>query len=114
MITRVRAQRNIDIICFTGFTLEQLQQKPPHPHMAGFLSEIDVLIDGRYVDALNDDRGLRGSSNQHIHHLSQRLVSTRNQLLLAPRQTEMHTTSTGVAVIGVLPKDLNQRLDKLV
>lgn len=31
------------------------------------LKNIDVLIDGHYVEELNDNKGIRGSSNQKVH-----------------------------------------------
>jgi hypothetical protein len=30
---------------------------------------MDILIDGPYIESLNDDSGLRGSSNQRVHIL---------------------------------------------
>ena len=36
------------------------------------LKKIDVLIDGRYIEELNDDLPFRGSSNQRIHLFSDR------------------------------------------
>ena len=40
---------------------------------ADLLAEIDVLIDGPYIQALNDAVGLRGSSNQRVIQLTSRL-----------------------------------------
>ncbi|WP_409969469.1 anaerobic ribonucleoside-triphosphate reductase activating protein [Bengtsoniella intestinalis] len=58
------------IWCYTGFTLEQLQTQAPHPRCDGtdaLLSYLDVLVDGRFVEALKDIRlRFRGSSNQRL------------------------------------------------
>ena len=55
---------------FTGFTWEQLHEEGSHPRCEAtdpMLALIDVLIDGRYVDALHDiSLRWRGSSNQRI------------------------------------------------
>lgn len=63
----------LSVICYTGFTLEQLLQQPTRPGVSDLLQQTDVLIDGTYIAMLNDDRGLRGSSNQRVHFLSDRL-----------------------------------------
>ena len=55
-----------DIVIYTGYTLQQLRQRQC-PDTDGVLAAIAVLIDGRYVEQLDDGKGLRGSSNQCIH-----------------------------------------------
>lgn len=55
-----------DIIIYTGYTLQELQERNC-PDTDAVLSAIAVLIDGRYVKALDDGIGLRGSSNQCVH-----------------------------------------------
>ncbi len=55
-----------DVIVYTGYTLEELRARGD-PATDETLSLIAVLVDGPYVDALNDSRGLRGSANQKIH-----------------------------------------------
>ncbi len=57
-----------DIIVYTGFTIEELK-KMRSDSVDKILSSISVLIDGEYVDELNDGKGIRGSSNQKIHYL---------------------------------------------
>lgn len=59
-----------DILIYTGYTLEELRQRSC-PHTNGVLERIAVLIDGAYVEALDDKKGLRGSSNQRIHAFRQ-------------------------------------------
>lgn len=59
-----------DIWSFSGFTLDEIKTIGAHPHCEvtdEFLSLLDVLVDGRFVDELRDI-SLRfcGSSNQRI------------------------------------------------
>jgi anaerobic ribonucleoside-triphosphate reductase activating protein len=91
-----RRIRELSIICFTGYRREELP-----PAAAGLLAEIDVLIDGRYVAARNDDRGLRGSTNQCVHHLTERLRGADAELVSGPRRTEMRIRGPEVLMIGV-------------
>lgn len=58
-----------DILIYTGFTLEQLQMKND-VIINNILKNITVLIDGLYLESLNDGSILRGSSNQKIYILN--------------------------------------------
>ena len=67
--TIIRAVRekypNIRIYVWTGYEYEDLPLDSPE--MKTILHDIDVLIDGPYIEDLRDTRlKLRGSSNQHI------------------------------------------------
>jgi anaerobic ribonucleoside-triphosphate reductase activating protein len=73
LVYKARQIRDIDVICFSGFRLQMLLKNPPNPGVEDLLHRIDVLIDGPYLDLRNDNLGLRGSSNQQIHHISDRL-----------------------------------------
>jgi anaerobic ribonucleoside-triphosphate reductase activating protein len=103
----VRAARRIrpaSLVCFTGFELERLRRRPPTAGVTDLLSEIDVLIDGPYVAARNDGRGLRGSDNQRIHHLTARLAG--HDLATGPRAVEIRLTGRGALAVGVPPRGL--------
>jgi len=69
-----RKMRDLDVICFTGYRYETLLKKPAHSGIPDFLQVVDVLIDGPYVQEKNNSIGLRGSSNQRIIHLSDKLI----------------------------------------
>ena len=62
---------------FTGFTWEELHDPAAYPRCEvtdELLSLLDVLVDGRYVDALHDiSLRFRGSSNQRIIDVPQTL-----------------------------------------
>lgn len=99
LVRFVRLSRPVDVICFTGFTLETLAQNPPNPGVPALLAEVDVLIDGPYRQDLNDDRGLRGSSNQRIHYLTNRLRAFDFEN--SPRQVEIKIQGGNVFLAGV-------------
>ena len=64
---------------FTGFTWEELHDPTAYPRCEvtdELLSLLDVLVDGRYVDALHDiSLRFRGSSNQRIIDVPKTLQS---------------------------------------
>jgi anaerobic ribonucleoside-triphosphate reductase activating protein len=56
-------------LAFSGYTREEIEALPDGPKV---LARLDVLIDGRYVASERLATGLRGSSNQRIHVLTNR------------------------------------------
>ncbi len=88
----------INVIVFTGRTLEELVS----PGQKALLAHTDLLIDGEYIDGLNDGIGLRGSSNQRLHFLTPALRSYEDELRTGPRSREIHLLSDyEVLTIGI-------------
>jgi len=108
LVHYARTKRKMDVICFTGFLYEKLADYPDGSGIHAFLDEIDVLIDGPYVEKLNDNLGLRGSSNQRIHHLTNRLKD--HDLEHAPRKVELIIQDGRVISIGVPPREIPELL----
>jgi anaerobic ribonucleoside-triphosphate reductase activating protein len=96
-----RFYKQLNIICFTGYKYDNLLKNPPSSGVFDLLGEVDVLIDGNYVQKLNSGKGLRGSDNQHIIHLTDRLK--KFDLENSPRQMEMHIQAGEIAFIGIPP-----------
>lgn len=69
LIRRIRKKRDLGVIVYTGYTLEQLQQMPEAWEL---LEQTDLLIDGPYIRELDDGLSLRGSSNQRVIPLTDR------------------------------------------
>jgi anaerobic ribonucleoside-triphosphate reductase activating protein len=59
----IHNQSNKDIWCYTGFTFESLI----HDDQRDLLEQLDVLVDGPFIQKLHDpDLLFRGSSNQRL------------------------------------------------
>ncbi|GLY50779.1 anaerobic ribonucleoside-triphosphate reductase activating protein [Lentzea sp. NBRC 102530] len=111
-LARVARQvRDLSIVCFTGFTLAQLEERPDAPQL---LSEVDVLIDGQYVRERDDGLGLRGSANQVVHHLTGRLADVGYDFEHRERTTEVRVGEREVALVGVPTADLLVRLAPVI
>ena len=71
---------------FSGFTLEELRTEGSHPRCEAtdeLLSMLDVLVDGRFVEALKDiSLRFRGSSNQRLIDMKKTLAS--GEIVLLP------------------------------
>lgn len=114
MVRAARAQRDVTVICFTGHTLAELRESPPGRGVTGLLEQVDVLIDGPYVAAANDGLGLRGSSNQQVHHLTSRLTHWDDSFVRHPRSAELRVRDRSVLLVGVPPPGLARGFDQAV
>ena len=67
-------QENLGVMLYSGHTLTKLKRlAQDHPEIDHLLAQVDLLIDGPFIDKLYDISLLwRGSSNQGIHGLSSR------------------------------------------
>jgi anaerobic ribonucleoside-triphosphate reductase activating protein len=77
LIRQVRRRRDLGVICYTGFVMPP----PDSPHgvaldrhggAADLLAEVDLLVDGPYVEELHADLLWRGSTNQRLIALTDR------------------------------------------
>ena len=63
-------ERGLSVLCFTGGKYEELKENPVNKKL---LDNIDLLIDGEFVEELTDySRPWCGSSNQRYHFLTDR------------------------------------------
>lgn len=103
---KARQQRPINIITYTGYKLEVLKKGIPDRSVFKLLDETDVLIDGQFISALNDNRGMRGSSNQRVHNLTGKLKGFDFEN--APRLSEVQVLDGQVLMVGVPEETLLQ------
>src|SRR5215813_11870434 len=96
----IREKRRLTTVCYSGFTYEELTGPHAPDYACEFLQEIDLLIDGRYVEALKsadpNAHIWRGSSNQ-------RLIWLKPDFLAAERPfvgnvTEIHVLPNGAVI----------------
>ena len=67
-------QEGLGVILFTGYEINQLNQS--------IISSVDLIIDGPFIEKLIDQkRNLVGSSNQKIHHITDRYTTDMNWFL---------------------------------
>ena len=69
MVRTVRQRKDLGVIVYTGFTYEELLRMP---QAQSLLEQTDLLIDGPYIQELDDGLSLRGSSNQRTILLTKR------------------------------------------
>ena len=72
---RIKGETRKTIWCYTGYLFEQTLQEERFRHL---LDEIDVLVDGPFIQSLRDeDLPFRGSTNQRIIDVRRSLQENR-------------------------------------
>ena len=87
-----------DVLVYTGYTLEELKADPIKRNA---LKHVGVLIDGPYIDKLNDNKSIRGSSNQSIIVLRPSLASRYSGIANWPRKSQTVYTENSLYSIGI-------------
>ena len=105
-----RTRPEMSLMLYTGFTYEELQGSGEES-VTELLSLADVLIDGRYTEELNDDAGLRGSSNQRIIHLTDRYRGS-GELDPGGARTGTFVTMNGRMFMVGVPNKETERLHR--
>lgn len=109
---QAKERKDLSLICFTGYRYERLLSAPPNPGVQDLLGQVDVLIDGPYIQSKNDSTGLRGSSNQRILYLTPRL---RNENLESQnRRIEVSISEGELAFIGIPTPEMRTVMDRAI
>ena len=98
LCARVQA-KGLSVMIYTGFTMAELRAKND-PHVERALAHTDLLVDGRFEQALYETkRRWIGSSNQVLHFLSSR-YSPDDPRFREPNSVEVRIKDGEVIVTG--------------
>lgn len=74
LAAQLKSKTTLDIWCYTGYTLEELQTKDDLD-IQRLLVHIDVLVDGRFIESQRDiTLDFRGSHNQRLIDMNETRV----------------------------------------
>lgn len=99
LLTLLKKEGYKDTLVYTGFQYETIKEK-----YSDILDKIDVLIDGKYIDKLNDDISLRGSSNQIIHIFNKKLKEQYDKILSDKRYRQNFIADGKIISVGIPAK----------
>ena len=72
-----------------------------------------MLIDGLYVAALDNGRGLRGSTNQRVHRLTTRIAPDAYDFEDRLRTAQVRFSGSEVLLVGVPPPGMLDALRRI-
>ena len=104
---------DIEILIYSGYTLEELKKKN-NSDINKILNTIDILIDGKYVDDLNDNLALRGSSNQNIIFFNEGSKDKYKPILKEERKLQNHILDGVIYMFGIPKKGFKEQLDEAI
>lgn len=104
LIDTVRSRRDIGVIVYTGMHYSEIKN-------TALAQRCDLIIDGEYIEELNDDRSLRGSSNQQIICMTDRYIEFVGQHYGQPgRKIELVQRENFFNMIGIPSKNIASTL----
>ncbi len=113
LISRVRERVDFGVIIYTGYTLDELK-KSGEGDVLRLIDMADAVIDGEYISELDDDRGMRGSSNQRVIMLSDRYSDCVEYFdSLSGRKNHIYIKDGRMQFIGI-PSGATKRIINLV
>jgi len=99
LVNRVKAKKDMGVIVYTGHNFEEIKENE--------LTKLcDIIIDGAYIEALNDDLSLRGSSNQNVCLITKRYEDVAKKLYgVQGRKIELHFKKGETTMVGIPDKN---------
>ncbi len=98
LLTGVRERTRLSVLLFSGYRQDEIRRMPCGPQV---LDQVDVLIAGRYDHRRRLAAGLRGSSNQAIHLLTDRY--TLDQIEATPAGEVLIHPTGDLSISGICP-----------
>ncbi len=97
-LTKKLKAAGLNAMSFTGFTLSELQREDAPIGAQDLLAQLDILIDGPYVEslAINSPTSPVSSQNQKVHVFN---PAFENQITWASDQIEIHIFKDGTRLI---------------
>lgn len=107
-LAKLIKSKGLNVMSFTGFTLKELQAQSAPTGSLELLEQLDILIDGPFVEslAINSPDSLVSSRNQKVHVFN---PAFHNQLNWASDQIEVHIFPDGSRIITGFWGEINPK-----
>ena len=93
-----------DVLVFSGYKIEDIRK---NSEMNTLLDKVSVVIDGEYIDELNDGQtALRGSLNQQLHFVKPQYRSIYDEYIKLGRQIQNFTYDYRTLSVGIHKSDV--------
>lgn len=98
LVEKIRKIGIDDILIYTGFSFEELYENP----LAKKIIDLSgVIVDGEYIDELNNNVGMKGSENQRVFVINKSLSEKYRDFSSVKRQSEIVNNGGKIMSIGI-------------
>ena len=98
LVEKIRKIGIDDILIYTGFSFEELYENP----LAKKIIDLSgVIVDGEYIDELNNNVGMKGSENQRVFVINKSLSEKYKDFSSVKRQSEIVNNGGKIMSIGI-------------
>lgn len=102
LIKKVREHRDLGVILYTGMNYDEIKD-------SDLARCADLIIDGEYIEEKNDNKSLRGSSNQNIICVTERYSNVVSDYYgVQGRKIELVLTNGTTQMVGIPTKEFGQ------
>lgn len=112
LVSLIRKERDIGVIIYTGYTIDEIKESADCAFHQ-LLSVCDLLIDGEYIDELNDGKNLRGSLNQKVIAITNRYIEYVSQYGSKPAEVEFFFQEDKISMVGIPTHDMLERFKEI-
>lgn len=113
MLKTIRGKSNLGIIIYTGFYIEELKKMNNEKVDEILNGMADIIIDGPYIEDLNDGMNLKGSSNQTVNFITDRYKKYTEMFETEQRNTELYVNNDELFFVGIPDKNTLSVWDKI-
>jgi anaerobic ribonucleoside-triphosphate reductase activating protein len=104
LVEFVKSKRDIGVIIYTGMKYTDVAK-------TRLIQCCDLLIDGEYIEELNDGKSLRGSSNQNVIPITGRYRTLVEDIYNQQgRKVEFIVRDGHMDMIGIPPKKIEEQI----
>ena len=112
LIDKVRETVDLGVIIYTGYTIDELNSSE-NIYYKKLLKKSDLIVDGEYVESLNDGKNLRGSSNQRAIPLTDRYRDFSKEFGTKPAEVEFFFQEEKISMVGVPSQEILERFKNI-
>ncbi len=111
-LNKILIKKGLSIISYTGYTLDELHRLE-NPLVSEFLSQLDILIDGRFLQKYKANLLWRGSNNQNVHFLTDRYNEYKSKID-SGGEIELIVGNDNITYTGILQDEIIKKLNDLI
>jgi len=111
-LNKILIKKGLSIVSYSGYTLNELYQLK-NPFVMEFLSQLDILIDGRFLQKYKANLLWRGSNNQNVHFLTDRYSEYKSKID-SGGEIELIVGNDKITYTGILQDEILKKLNDLM